>query len=158
MTELLVHHDSWAYKHSSRNCNTVVLQFSHSVSVSLSLTSGCEVVVRTYQPSFQDSVWHWTSSVVVHCLHQFHVALLVIYHSFVWDWPHFACQHNVTENSDLVFFIVVMIVLNQLTTGHQLKKLHKPARNLPVPATTTKKRDQTRCCTWSERQKVQDHS
>ena len=53
MTELLVHHDSWAYKYNSRNCNTVVLQCL-SLIQSPSLTSGCEVVVRTYQLSFQD--------------------------------------------------------------------------------------------------------
>ena len=62
------------------------------------------------------------------------------------DWPHFASQHNVTkdsaEYSGLVFFLVVMIAPSQLTIGHQLKKLLKPARNLPVPAKKrkTKKR------------------
>ena len=137
MTELLVHHDSWAYKHSSRNCNTVVLQFSHSVSVSdIRVWSGSQNI-STELPGQCLTLNKFSGSSLptsVSCCITGYLPFIC-----VWDWPHFACQHNVTENSDLVFFIVVMIVLNQLTTGHQLKKLHKPARNLPVPATTTKK-------------------
>ena len=102
--------------------------------------------------------WHWTRSVVGHCLYQFPAAYLIspghgsfhcLYQfpgaylispghgSFVicmWDNVRHA------ENSD--FFVVLMLVLNQflplalsqLTIGHLLKKLNKPARNLRVPA------------------------
>ena len=132
--------------------------FEHffSCSVSISLTSRCEVSCQNTVNSWQAWVGdNWTRSVVVLCLHQFLVALPASHCSHVCRTDHILKPSIATRHERLcrklgpVFFIVVMTVLNQflpptlswLTIGCLLKKVNKPARNLPVPV---KGRDLTR--------------
>ena len=67
--------------------------------------------------------------------------------SCMHDRPHFTAQHNLTKDNEKnkpdmgcgVFMMIVLnqflpLALSQLTIGCPLKKVNKPARNLPVPA------------------------
>ena len=98
--------------------------------------------------------WHWTRSVVVHCLCQIPVALLYFptivlhpgltaFHSSAW------CRERLCRKIWLLSFSLLFIfcsrddmivqsqflpqALSRWTLGRLLKKVNKPAKNLLVP-------------------------
>ena len=134
------------------NYNLWKIKFSSSSSSSLSLSlSDIRVWSRLSKHIKFDSHLsrmgdaEWGQSEVVHCQHQFPLALPVYHRSFSrWDQPQFEGQHNVTrdntENSDLCFRSrdyssePVPSTSSGLTIAHELKKVNKPAKHLWILA------------------------
>ena len=106
---------------------------------------GVKSVVRMYQlwqlPG--QSGWYQMRSMVLHCSCQFLATLLVSHHSFACRTDHISQLSIISwkrmQKPWLVFFTVVMIVLNQLLplaltlNWKAISHLVKPAMNLPVP-------------------------
>ena len=112
---------------------------------------GVKSVVRMYQlwqlPG--QSGWHQMRSVVLHCPCQFLATLPVSHYSFACRTDHISQLSIISWKRMqkpwlfISFFTVVMIVLNRflplaltlnwLAISHLVKKVNKPAMNLPVP-------------------------
>ena len=130
------------YAKKSRSVTECILIKNWRLKKYLSLTSGCEVGCQSI------STLTAARPVVVHCLRQFPATLLAFLPFICMrDQPPFAAQHHVTKDNaenSIFFFFFFSTCDNSSdtvpsTSSDQvdirlptLKKVNKPARNMPV--------------------------